>query len=325
MNRRKIILDSLRRLPALNIDSEPGLAFLTSQLEYLETQVYEKKREPLDYEALVPISTEAGPHVESIVYRMKDFVGRGKRHSGQGGDIPRVDVFYGTKSVPVVGSAIGYAYTFAELRTAAALSQSLDGDRQETAMKAWRSHMNQVGLYGEEGERGEEPLTGLFNAPEVPQSSAGVDLMTASPGQALEFINDHIAQLWMTTRRNSVVDTVAMPGRVLARLSSTPRSDNSDTTILEFIRQNNISKTERNIDVQFRAAADLETAGKGKTSRMMFYEKNRENLVFHIPMALLFHAPEQRGLEMLVNGEYRYSGVEFRYPKTAMYVDDVTG
>ncbi|WP_175689691.1 DUF2184 domain-containing protein [Burkholderia anthina] len=319
MNRRKIIIDALRRLPALNIDSEPGLAFLTSQLEYLETTVYEKKREPLDYEALIPISTEAGAYAESITYRMKDFAGRGKRHSGQGGDVPRVEVFYDTKTVPVVGSAIGYGYTFAELRTAAALQQSLDSDRQETAFKAWRAHMNQVGLYGE------EELTGLFNCPQVPQSSAGIDLMTATPGQALEFINDQISQVWTTTRRNSVVDTVTMPGKVLARLSSTPRSDNSDTTILEFIRQNNISKTERNIDITFRAAADLETAGKGKTSRMMFYEKTRENIVFHIPMALMFHAPEQRGLEMLVNGEYRYSGVEFRYPKTALYVDDVMG
>ncbi|WP_186247373.1 DUF2184 domain-containing protein [Burkholderia gladioli] len=318
MNRRKIILDGLRRLPALAIDSEPGLAFLTSQLEYLETQVYEKKREPLDYEALIPVSTEAGPHVTGITYRMKDFVGRGKRHSGQGGDIPRVDVFYGEKSVPVVGSAIGYAYTFAELRTAAALNQPLEGDRQETAMKAWRSHMNEVGLYGE------EELTGLFNCPVVPQSNAGVNLLTATPSEALKFVNDQIAHVWTTTKRNSVVDIVAMPGTVLAHLSSTPRSENSDTTILEYIRKNNISKTERNIEITFRAAADLETAGKGKTSRMMFYEKSKENIVFHIPMPILFHAPEQRGLEMLVNGEYRYSGVEFRYPKTAFYVDDVT-
>ncbi|ADG20388.1 Protein of unknown function DUF2184 [Paraburkholderia atlantica] len=319
MNRRKMILDGLRSMRSLNIDSEAGLSFLTSQLEYLETQVYEVKREPLDYEALIPISTDAGPHVNAVTFRMREFAGRGKRHSGQGGDVPRVDVFYDEKSIPVVGSAIGYAYTFAELRTAAALNQSLDGDRQETAMKAWRSHMNQVGLYGE------DELTGLFNSPHVAQASAGVNLLTATPGQALEFINEQITQLWISTKRNSVVNTIAMPGRVLGRLSSTPRSDNSDTTILEFIKRNNVSKTERNIDIEFRAAADLETAGKGKTSRMMFYEKSRENIMFHIPMPLMFHAPEQRGLEMLVNGEYRYSGVEFRYPGTALYVDDVTG
>ncbi|MCY1383525.1 hypothetical protein D9M69_716620 [compost metagenome] len=89
------------------------------------------------------------------------------------------------------------------------------------------------------------------------------------------------------------------------------------------MRENNIAKAERNVDIQFRGGLDLGTAGTGGTARMMLYEKTDENLVMHIPMPLKFHAPEQRGLEVLINGEYRYAGVEYRYPKTALYVDGI--
>ncbi|MCX8566839.1 MAG: hypothetical protein ON057_001566 [Glomeribacter sp. 1016415] len=299
-------------------DSSQALAFLTGQLESVETQIYQKKRAPLDYEALLPISTSAGQWATSITYRMKDFAGQGKRHSGKGGDIPRVDVWYSEKTIPVVSAAIGYSYTFDELRKAAKLNLALDQDRAETAFYAYRAHLNQVGLFGE------EELTGLFNSPVVPQAQAGTGTWsTATPEQILKDINDAISQVWIQTRRNSTANTIILPGSHYSLLASTPRSKGSDKTLLQYVRENNIAKAERNIDIDFRGGLDLDRAGQNQSTRMMVYEKDKINLAFHIPMPLMFHTPEQRGLELLVNGEYKYSGVEFRYPKSALYIDGI--
>ncbi len=319
----QILADALRRTSLFHdtgftLDSSQALTFLTGQLESVETQMYQKKRAPLDYEALLPISTSAGQWATSITYRMKDSVGQGKRHSGKGGDIPRVDVWYSEKTVPVVSAAIGYAYTFDELRKSAKLNLSLDQDRAETAFYAYRAHLNQIGLFGE------EELTGLFNSPVVPQAQASNgSWSTATPEQILKDLNESITQVWTQTKRNSTPNTIILPGSHYALLASTPRSKGSDKTILQYVRENNIAKAEKNIDIDFRGGLDLDKAGKDQSSRMMIYEKNPVNLVFHIPMPLMFHAPEQRGLELLVNGEYKYSGVEFRYPKSALYIDGI--
>jgi hypothetical protein len=299
-------------------DSSQALAFLTGQLEFVETQIYQKKRAPLDYEALLPISTSAGQWATSVTYRMKDFAGQGQRHSGKGGDIPRVDVWYSEKTIPVVSAAIGYAYTFDELRMSAQLNLAIDRDRAEAAFYAYRAHLNQVGLFGE------KELTGLFNSPFVPQVQAGVgSWTTATPEQVLKELNEAITQVWTQTKRNSTPNTIILPGAHYAHLASTPRSKGSDKTILQYVRENNIAKAEKNIDIDFRGGLDLDRAGQNQSTRMMVYEKDKVNLAFHIPMPLMFHAPEQRGLELLVNGEYKYSGVEFRYPKSALYIDGI--
>ncbi|WP_284272017.1 major capsid family protein, partial [Mycoavidus cysteinexigens] len=172
---------SLLRTPEFTLDSSHALAFLTGQLEFVETQIYQKKRAPLDYEALIPISTAAGQWATSITYRMKDFAGQGQRHSGKGDDIPRVDVHYQKNTIPVVSGAIGYAYTFDELRMSAKLNLAIDQDRAEAAFYAYRAHLNQVGLFGE------KELTGLFNSPSVPQVQAGLgSWTTATPEQVLK-------------------------------------------------------------------------------------------------------------------------------------------
>ncbi|WP_284271945.1 major capsid family protein, partial [Mycoavidus cysteinexigens] len=218
----KILADALSRTSifqdaSLIQDSSQALAFLTGQLESVETQIYQKKRALLDYEALLPISTSAGQWATSITYRMKDFAGQGQRHSGKGDDIPRVDVHYDTKSIPVISGSIGYAYTFNELRMSAKLNLAIDQDRAEAAFYAYRAHLNQVGLFGE------KELTGLFNSPFVPQVQAGVgSWTTATPEQVLKELNEVITQVWTQTKRNSTPNTIILPGAHYAHLASTP-------------------------------------------------------------------------------------------------------
>jgi hypothetical protein len=322
-NRIQVFRDFLSTPALALVDSPEALGFLVQQLAYIETTVYEKMRAPLDYERLIPISTAAGEWAKAITFKMKDYAGRGRRHALKGRDLPRVDVFYAEETWPVYGGALSYAFTFEELRTSARLGTPLDTDRADAAFEAYNRHMNVVGLYGE------EDLTGVFNNPHVPVMPASYGNWNASPrpedlaARVLATINDAIIQVWTQSKRNAIVDTIALPGRQFGLLASTPAGTGTDTTILTYLQANNLSRVERNQTVTFIGGAELEEAGQGGTARMVVYERNERNLVMHIPMPILFHTPQVLGLETQVPAEYKYSGVEWRYPLSALYVDGI--
>jgi hypothetical protein len=106
-------------------------------------------------------------------------------------------------------------------------------------------------------------------------------------------------------------------------------------TLLEFVLKNNICKAMRNIDLQILPGFGLDTgtdapgaATKGGStagkSRCIFYINNRDRVVLHMPMPLQFIAPQFDGATVLVPGEFRLGGVEYRYPSSAFYYDSVS-
>jgi hypothetical protein len=303
-------------------DSQEALSFLVSQLAYTEGQVFERQYQPMQYEQLLPISYEAGEAADSIRYEIYDYAGRGKRTSGKGKDINLVDVAYADKSFPVEYGNIGYDYTIEELRRTAFLRRPISERKQVAALDGFRRHMNDVGLFGEVASG----ITGLFNNALVPQGNAPVGAWQTgpkTPAQILSDINTLILNVWNNTAYNDMVTDVAMAPAAFAYISSTPRSDNSDKTILQYVIENNVAKVQRGQVINFQPGYGLDTAGAGSTRRMMAYVKSDQRVVMHIPLALRFLAPQMLGLTVQVPGEYKYSGVEFRYPKSAYYMDGI--
>lgn len=299
-------------------DAGEAMSFLVSQLAYVENQVFEKMRIPMQYEKLIPISFEAGEYATSIDYEVYDYAGRGKRSSGRMRDINTVDVAWARKSMPVVNGDVGYEYTQEEMRQSAFLKRSLDSRKLGAAVDAYKRHMNDVGLNGELN------LPGIINNSLVPQGNAPTGTWgSATPANILKDINAGILLVWTNTAYNDQVTTIALAPSAYNYIATTPRSDNSDKTILQFLKENNIAKVEKGIDIEFVPIIGLETGGSGSTRRMMLYVKNPQRVIMHIPMAQRFLAPQMFGLSVQIPGEYKYSGVEFRYPKSAYYMDNI--
>lgn len=303
-------------------DAGEAMAFIVSQLAYTETQTFERQYLPLQYEQLLPISFEAGEYADSIRYEIYDHAGRGQRHNSRSKDIPKVDVAMADKSMPVLNGAIGYDYTTEELRRTAFLRRPISERKMMAAVEAYRRHMNDVGLYGESSGG----LTGLYNNALVPQGNAPVGAWNTgpkTPAQILNDINTLIQNVWTNTAYNDQITHIVMSPVKYAYISSTPRSDNSDKTILQYIKENNVAKVEKGIDIVFTPGYGLDTAGVGGTHRMLGYVKSDQRLVMHVPLPLRFLAPQLTALMIEVPGEYKYSGVEFRYPKSAYYMDGI--
>jgi hypothetical protein len=311
-------------------DAQEAMAFIVSQLAYTEATVFERLYTPMQYEKLIPITNEAGEWAEAIRYEIYDYAGRGKRTSGKGKDINLVDIAYADKSFPVVNGDIGYDYTTEELRRTAFLRRPIPERKLAAAIDGYRRHMNQVGLFGEQN------LTGLFNNANVPHGNAPngtwqatynaantADAQAAAVAKILSDINALITGVWTTTQFNDQITDIVIAPTPYAFIGSTPRSANSDKTILQYLKENNIAKLERNIDINFTAGYGLDTAGVAGTKRMLGYVKSDLRLVMHIPLPLRFLAPQLVGLSVEVPGEYKYSGVEWRYPSSAYYMDNL--
>lgn len=306
--------------PIIAGDDTNALAFLVSQLAYTEAQTFTRQYIPMQYEQFIPIDTSAGEWADTIRYEVMDFVGRGKRISGKGHDIPLVDVSVDNKSNPVYQGAIGYDYTSEELRRSAYLRRPLPQARLMAAEEGYRRHLNNVGLYGE------KDLTGLFNNPLVPRTNATAGNWangTTTVAQILADFNAGLNLVWTSTAYNDMVDTVILPPLVYSYLASTPRSANTDTTILTYLKQNNIAMQSRNIALNIQPGYGLDTAGQGGVTRAIFYKKDPSRLSMYVPLPLRFLAPQPLNLAVRVPGEYKYSGVFWRYPKSALYMDGV--
>jgi len=115
-------------------------------------------------------------------------------------------------------------------------------------------------------------------------------------------------------------DTLLLPTAQWSYIASTPRSDNSDMTILQYIVANS---PYLNSESDVIPVSELAGAGAGATDRMMAYTKDVEKVVFHIPMPLRFTEPQRKGRGFEVPGEFKLSGVEFRYPGSARYADGI--
>lgn len=299
-------------------DAQHGFSFFVSQLAYTEAQTFARQYEPRQYQMLVPVSSEAGEWAENVRYETSDSVGKGKRISGAGDDIPYVDVALGEKTLGIAPAGIGYQYNQQEIIQSAFFKRPLSSTRMVAAVGAFHNHMNEVALFGE------SEFQGLFKHSQIAKGNrpSGKNwLTTATPDEILGDLNAGMLQVFNSSSKNDMVNQIVLPSDHYAKIATTPRSANSDTTILEYFLANNLRRAQRGDNVTVSPGFGLETAGTGNTTRAVFYVKSPDRLVMHIPQALRFLAPQQKNLAIKVPGTYRYAGVELRYQKSAYYME----
>lgn len=317
-------------------DSTDPLAFMISELAHTEARMFEKQKIPPLWKDLVPVSYEAPPWAETVEYQTFERTGQGKRLNADASDLPRVGVRFGRKQIQVEGGGLSYGYNVQELIASQQLKRALPDLLMSAAVDGANLHLNEVALFGEDN------FYGLSNVPQTlvtpAKASTGKwDDPLTSPLGILADINNKITEIYSNTATNDFPDTIAMPIAALNALATrlVVATSNGVTvptnmTILAFLKANNLAKQQKNIDINFVGVPGLETAGvltgagsySGK-SRVIYYKKDPDRCVMHVPQPLTFLAPQLRLLEVIVPGHYRYAGFELRYPKSLGYQDAV--
>lgn len=302
-------------------DADAGLGFVESALTHVEAKVYETQYRHIVYQDIVPVSNEAGEGATSVTYYNIDGTTMGKFIGSNAIDVPLSDISTSQHLVPVELGAVGYKYADEELRQAAMLNRALPQLKANLTMRGFEEHAQKVCFSGDASKG----LEGLLNNSNVPATSvinpgSGTEWVNKTPAQILADVNLLFAQVFEVTKQVEKPDTLLLPTSQYSFIVSTPRSDNSDTTILQYLVQNSpyISS-----DDDIKPLPELVGAGAGSTNRMMIYTKDIDKVVFHIPMPFRIEQPVRKTLGWEVPAVYKLSGVEFRFPLSAAYADGI--
>lgn len=302
-------------------DADAGLGFVESTLTFVEAKVYETQYRHIVYQDIVPVSNEAGEGATSVTYYSVDGATMGKFIGSNAIDVPLSDISTEPHIVPVELGAVGYKYSDEELRQAAMLNRPLPQMKANLTMRGYEEHAQSVCFTGDTTKG----LEGLLNNTNVPAASVvnpggGTAWSTKTAAQILFDINALFAQVFEVTKQVEKPDTLLLPTAQWSYIASTPRSENSDTTILQYVVQN--SPYINSAD-DIKALPELVGAGAGATDRMMVYTKDIDKVVFHIPMPYRIEQPVRKTLGWEVPAVYKLSGVEFRFPLSAAYADGI--
>lgn len=293
-----------------------GIAHYVSQTAFIENTVYETKYGNIFYDQIIPVDMSIPEFVNSASYFAYDSVGISKFIGANAKDLPQVDLsgkmvtynlFYG-------GSEFGWSLD--ELRVSKEMKMPLDIVKPKMSRRSFEEHAQRVALNGD----ADRAITGLFNNANVQTLSSTLDYATATGEEMLIDLDKPLSTIWENSKEVSIANTMLIPSTIYKAISKKIINSVTGETVLERFKKNNFS-TLMGVALSIRPILQLNLIGASSHGRIIAYEKNPENLT--MPMAIMWRMlPQQAtGLRLSVPAEYKFGGVEIRYPGAFAYVD----
>lgn len=315
-------------MPLTHDAQQVALSFLVRQASLIEPTVYAMRYQEIQYPQLVPVDTSAPDWIQSVTYFSMDGVGQAQWFHGNANDVPKVELTREKFETGVSMAAIGYGYTLEELGTAQLYGMNLSADKATLARRIAEEKIDAVAFVGDSAKG----FTGLVNASTPTATTAPADgtgsattFASKTPDQVLRDINGQITGTFTGTLGAEMVDTILLPYSVLLDLSTRRIDAVNQTTILQWIEENNIYTRQTGQPLVIRGMFGyLDTSGSGGTKRMVAYRRSPEVLKMHMPLAFRFLPAFQTGpMKFDVPGIFRLGGVDIRRPKAVRYLDGI--
>lgn len=299
---------------AVRMDADTAI-FFSRQLEYIMPKVYEFEYPELMAFRVLPINTNFSPGAEFITATGYQSVGRARLINSYADDLPEAGLLGMQLTNPVVGIGTSYRYSYQEIRAARLANLNLPMRLAEAARRANDQMVNDLALLG-------SPATGLYglvnnpniNATPVPNDGTGAStLWTTKTGDQIIrdmnlIVNTIVAQSNNVERPN----TLLLPQAQYSLIASTPRSQFSDTTILQYFLLNNPYIRE------VIPVPQLAGAGEGDVDIMIAYDRNPDKIFMAMPLMFVQHPPQERNLEFVIPCESRFGGTVVYYPLSVL-------
>ena len=302
--------------PVGAMDANEALGFYTSQFAYHETKAYQVLGEALQYEKFVPILSTAGRLATSVEYDVEDETADTADSSGAGTPRATADVARATVSYKVYDGEGAYRYSVGELERAAQLGISIDARKATACINGFKRTMNRIALFGNTNKG----ITGIFNHASMAHASATTGGWGSATAEHIQIdINNAIGLIATATKENFIPNTLIISATAFNDLLRS-RNEYTDADVLSYVLGSNASKA-RGTALSIYPAFGLETAGAGSTRRGLLYRADQECVEMQIPMQIEFLAPQADGLDIVINGRYRYAGPHFRRLASSRYID----
>lgn len=295
---------------------DDGIAFVQSQLGVLDPKLYETKYQGITFEEFIPIDSSDPEWADTASYISYDAVGMGKFIGANAKDLPNISINAKKTNIDLYYGGIEHGWSLDELRKSQQMRMPLDTTGAAMKVRSFKEHQQKVAYEGD-AERG---LKGLFDGENVPETVAtGFNYTTATGDEWVDMLNGQFHSVYTGTAMVHRPNVQLIPLDFWPYLQK-PMNAVTTTTILQFYLENSYAKS-LGVNLIVRPVFQLNGKGVNSTGRIMTYELNPENLGMKVPMAIRSVAPQMEGLMVTVPSEYKFGGVFFRYPLSALYTD----
>jgi hypothetical protein len=303
-------------------DAQAALGFVISQTSYIEQGVYQIKYPDIQYPGLIPVDTSAHPFAKTVTYYSSDKAGAAGWLNGNSDSIPMADTEMSQFESAVWTAGIGYGFGWEEINQAQMLGMNLQSDKANAARRAAEEMIDRVALVGDDTKG----LEGLFDNSAVtatPAPNGDWEGGATTEDEIIQDINGALTNIQTATNNIVLADTLLLPFDRWNFIAS-QRLGDTMSTILEFVRRNNVYTSTTGAPLTIRAERNLDTAGVSATARMIAYRRSPEVLKLHMPMPHRFLPVWQAGpLRWEIPGVMRLGGLDIRLPSEISYVDGI--
>lgn len=306
----------------LTTDGLDGSVFFARELTAIKARSYDVLYADLKFRELFPVSNEAGPGAETIIFYTFDKVGMAKVIANYADDIPLAEVGGKETPIQVKGLAIGFVLTSQELRASAQAGRSLPDMKMRAAVRGNEESLNEIAFFGDDANG----LLGLFNNPNiaignVPNGAGGnPEWSTKTADEILLDMFSITDDIWSDSLMIESPTKLLLPPTQYKLIYSTPRATFSDTVIAKFFIANSAFI---NSDADIIPVNEMTGAGSGGADVMVAYNPSPDKMQLEIPMELFWHPEQRKNLALQVPAETRVAGLNVYYPGSVKIEEDI--
>ena len=213
--------------------------FIAQELNYIRSRALEVEHAPLNSFRVFPQETDVPPGAETALQLVYDSVGMAKIVADYGDDLPRAEAVATTIASKVYTVADSYGYNYVELEHARMSNVNLESRKALASRRGIDLKLNNLAWFGD----ADHGITGFIANANIPTVTIPADgtgssalFVDKTPDQIIRDMNSIINEISNNTNGVEMPDTVLLAPAVYDLLESTPKSQYSDRTILEFLR-----------------------------------------------------------------------------------------
>ena len=320
------------------LSDDEGVFFMR-QLEHIQAQSYDVLYPELKGRTLFALNTEGGEGINTITYRSYDKRGETAIIAGKATDLPRGDISGKEYSIAVrtLGNAFGYSRQ--EIAASKVTGLPLEARKAEATRRSYEEKVNQLIFFGDAESNLEGFFAGPAGAPALTCARTAVAGSAASgdkawrgdktPDEIIADLNTALVSMYADTKMLFKPDMIIMSVADKRLLMNTPRSLQSDMSIMSWFLANNefVTSMDQIKDVNEVAgiypphgspSTPFDPAG-GANAGFTVVASGADNMRVREPFPYM-HLPVQlKGLEFEINCYGRFAGLEMVRPAAVQH------
>jgi hypothetical protein len=329
-----VLSDAIVNLMNQNVitNDDEGV-FFQRQLEYIQAQSYDVLYPELMGRSCFELNTEGGEGINQITYRSYDKRGEAHVIAGKATDLPRADIDGKEYTIDVRTIGNAYGYSRQELAAARLTGMPLDARKAEAARRAYEERINQLIWFGDADNK----ISGLFGGPangpwstipntQVAAAAGGTNStvwgVDKTPDEVIADLTDACADMFADTKMIHRPNMILMSVSKYQYIMNTPRSLQSDTSILNWFLANNEFITSKDQIKPVNELAGVFGAVPGPaggSEGFIVMENKMDNLRVREPFPYIHLPVQYKGLEFEINCYGRFAGLEVIRPQAVSF------